>query len=236
LIQIFSQEKLRRHIQQYTRQSIEAVHLIIAWYQTAIISILLVCIKCRFWHKEDIGLRGTNVCFGGKADIDPKRTLAEKQKDCVLTDAGKPHEWPHLLLPATGLPLQCLIICLPQVRPFQLVCRELHLGLDVVSAFDKSRHRLVHCKYLLLGAKQTSRTQIPPRLIGLEINITNYIRVKHFALTLAQLRQPNIRAIALNQILLSWLARPHFAHDSLAPIRGGARRFRVCLCSADPAT
>jgi hypothetical protein len=23
----------------------------------------------RFWHKADIGLRGLNVCFGGKAGI-----------------------------------------------------------------------------------------------------------------------------------------------------------------------
>jgi hypothetical protein len=23
----------------------------------------------RYWHKADIGLRGVNVCFGGKADI-----------------------------------------------------------------------------------------------------------------------------------------------------------------------
>jgi hypothetical protein len=26
-------------------------------------------LNVRFWHKADIGLRGVNVCFGGKAGI-----------------------------------------------------------------------------------------------------------------------------------------------------------------------
>ena len=25
----------------------------------------------RYWHKADIGLRGLNVCFGGKAELRP---------------------------------------------------------------------------------------------------------------------------------------------------------------------
>ena len=30
-------------------------------------------LNVRFWHKADIGLRGLNVCFGGKAGIGAAR-------------------------------------------------------------------------------------------------------------------------------------------------------------------
>jgi hypothetical protein len=37
----------------------------------------------RYWHKADIGLRGLNVCFGGKADI------VRTRKSCLLlTQSG----------------------------------------------------------------------------------------------------------------------------------------------------
>ena len=30
----------------------------------------------RLWHKADIGLRGLNVCFGGKAGIGAARSIS----------------------------------------------------------------------------------------------------------------------------------------------------------------
>jgi hypothetical protein len=72
----------------------------------------------------------------------------------------------------------------------------------------QSRHGLLHRTCLLLGVKQTSREPL-----RLEIDVMHHAGVMHLALALtlgnllAQIRQPNIGTVVLNQSLFSILAR-----------------------------